>query len=241
MKRYNAVIHLLICIGLLCVAHVVFAGTALLDADNVGQALGMVSANKAVMEGTRKLCDQLLPTDKLFIDYYFFKWTLDNSAELAALQVFEEKNMSATFKSVRDTSVNASLDMVKLLSEEKQKQYCINYVNRLKNGGMNLSTYTPKASAYLIDYSKSHPLTADEQSDIDFKNGCIERSFNAHADYDGAISQCSCSLNVVKTELSPKERAEILEIEKKKGDIKQLPQVKRITPDIQKCASDTQN
>lgn len=240
MKAYT-IANLLVCITSLCFISAVSASPAPLDADNVGQALGMVSLDNATKESTRKLCDQLLPADKFTIDYYFYKWIRDNSTELAAIQVFEGTDDFVKFKSVRDAGVNISLGAIKLLPEEKQKQYCTNYVIALKNGDFNLSVYTPKASGYLVDYSKRYPLTPDEQGDIDFKNGCIGAYLNHHGDYDVGLSACNCTLHVIRTEMTSAENAEMLDVENKKGDIQKLPQAKRIAPDIQKCATGAQH
>lgn len=225
-------------------------GTASADPDQSSDATDISSADvlgQMVMlttESMRKLCDASMPESKDVIDYYAFAWTLDNSVELAAIQVFEEHEDRVLATAADATAAklaNSITEKAMAFPADRQRQACSGFVSHLKAGDANLASLYPKAASYLIDYSKVHPLSAIEYEDQEFKTGCLKASINKHFDYDVGLALCGCALDVVKTELTEKERAEVNEVASHGGDSNRLPQMVRIAPDVQKCGTSRPN
>jgi hypothetical protein len=206
------------------------------DADNIGEAVSMMSVEMGFVEEARKYCGQNFPKAKRVIDYHALMWTSNNAPEVSAVASYRLGRDTTTLDSVRDAAVATGMTMLKGVALIDRESACGGFVQQLKQGERDVANRTPKASAFLREYLVAHPLPALETSKQDMYIGCIKGLFNRGTDYDDAMPVCECNRRVFLADLTPEERAGF---ERHMADQKtpaSYPPVQRILPKLVECA-----
>lgn len=234
-RRHGGVWGLLI--GLVPV--VASAQVKYLDADNLGQAAGLVFTDSVMRDMARVECGKDFSAYAAHFDTAYFEWHRANEDELAASTKARAK-FSAEDRAMVENAAKAGAKAMfdKLRADGHLETYCVNQVQSMRNGEMATAKRTPKASAFLKEYLASHPLTNDEVMHRDFISGCEAQSLNKGVSLDTARPQCACLAEVQETKLTAAERAESDEharARKPTAELMQLPHMQRILPDMARC------
>ena len=207
------------------------------DADNLRQAFAMVSSEINIIEKTRKYCGKKLTESKYSIDYHSYVWTQTNEKEIFAVNSFLKKGNKSEFIKIRDIATNTVMLALKSAGLLKSKEICTDFVVKLNNGQRNISTRTPRASKFLLNYFKTQPLNNIEEDKYNYYNGCVKSGLNKNTDYDLIKSYCNCAVDVKYIYLTKAERIDMGEAARINDNLKELPQVIQMKPMLMECAA----
>ena len=208
------------------------------DASNVQQAVAMIAVEIRTMEETRLYCANEVPQAKRNFDYYTMLWESQNEEEIAAVEAsLSRRPDRASFESMRDVAVTTGMAAIKssaaLLGAEK---LCVATFMSIKSGDRNIAKKTPKASQFLKDYLREHPIPPEVSGKRDARIGCEIQYFNKGIDLDGARTACTCIADVMYKSALPDELTEIDKVARAQGDVSQLASFTRMAPDLATCA-----
>lgn len=227
-------IWLIVALGCMCWFRTVSA--QMMDASNFDQAVAMVSLHGRIIDERRKYCGRYFPDQKRVINYYSLLWSDKNEFEIDAVESYlsnqDKKNFydkQAKFLEPTMSALNAITILV------SRRTACEGFIKQLQEGTDNVAKKTPKASQYLTNYLKDHPLQEIEKQKANHMMGCVKQGFNKGADFDAAVPVCRCITNTTYSNLTIDELKEADRVARAGGDSEALPQSRRLFPLLMQC------
>jgi len=213
------------------------------DADSVGEALGMVALEIRIVDGVRQYCAQEVPSAKGVFDHYTLLWEKQDEDEILAVEtILDRRSDRARFESMRDAALSSAMTVSRAAAAVVgAENYCGGFFEAIKSGNRNVAHQTPKASGFLKTYMRENPPVAEK---VQWRNdfmGCKIKLSNNGTDLDTARKTCTCVTDTVHEKVSVDERAEIERVARAHGDMAQLPSMLRIAPDLAACAAVSQS
>jgi len=206
------------------------------DVENTEQALAMVAMDLRIVEETRLYCGAEFPLAKRLFDYHSLLWITNNEPEIAAVESYlltidRAKQESKMAPFVANAMTNLKSAAKRLGSDI----ICNGGIEQIKTGESNIANRTPKASVFLKEYLRDHPLPASEAGKRNMSQGCIAQSFNKNADLEDARATCKCITNVIYKEFTEVELAELDQVARAKGNAVSLLSFERVKPKLAAC------
>jgi hypothetical protein len=157
------------------------AQPAPLDADNLGEAVGMVAVENRAIELSRKFCNEQFPELRRQVDSAAVSWRDRNQAEVRDL-IAQKMDDSAASK----IAATAAFAAIHALSRDQQQQYCMDFAAGVPDGARDVSARTPRASQFLKEHLKAHPLS-EQQGRICLVPVFAAASFSADPSYSSPV------------------------------------------------------
>lgn len=206
------------------------------DADTLVEAVVMVDDQASFFSQARRYCANQVPARKAGINRAAVFWASNNGPEIYAVEAWKaapgrEKEV-AQMREQKNAAVNALLQQVKAI---KAEDACAHFEKSWTDRSADIAKSTPRASAFLREYYSSLRLPAKALELIDEGVGCLTRSVNAGRDYDASVRSCDCSTNIMFTELSDTERAEVRRRAHDNGSVGDYAPYTRIKPRLAEC------
>lgn len=176
------------------------------DADNPGEAYGLVAMEDKSQEYIRSQCVEWLPQYKQEIDHAYFNWRDRNEREL-----FVAARMLKTLPHDMNDLLRNNLSKIEailnMIPSFFRQPYCIKMAQGYASGSSDIAERTPNASRYLLSEWKKAPSSIDEDRAMNNVAGCIKSGLNQGLDYDLLVSYCDCVQSSVFSDLDDREYA----------------------------------
>ena len=158
------------------------------DADSVGEALGMVALEIRIVDGVRQYCAQEVPSAKGVFDHYTLLWEKQDEDEILAVEtILDRRSDRARFESMRDAALSSAMTVSRAAAAVVgAENYCGGFFEAIKSGNRNVAHQTPKASGFLKTYMRENPPVAEK---VQWRNdfmGCKIKLSNNGTDRYGA-------------------------------------------------------
>lgn len=182
-------------------------GTALLDADSLDEAAGMVCENSSILTAEMKECQERQSKQADTFRMMDYVWHGDN---FDVLQVAQKMIASADAGAPQ---ARAMLTMMQTgiaaaeLSIRLKPEICTALVNEMISGSQDIKTTTPRAYAYLLAvYSRNAYMGARKQRN-DVEVGCVKGYWNkGYRNFDKGLAFCRCTTELIYSALTKQER-----------------------------------
>jgi len=207
-----------------------------LDADNLGEAAGMVLLEARMIEMTRVYCVAQLPDDSRMIDYYSYSWELENQMELDAMQAYMGTIDQTKVKASQAPHLAAYQKLLKTTVVARgAKHMCGGIMGELKSGGRKISKRTPRASRFLLAYLAANPMAALTKEAKNYRTGCLKRAINDGVGLAAGRQRCTCLFNTTYSELSADEIAGMKKVVAQGKSLDDYAPMRRIQPMLASC------
>jgi len=239
----NAYVPIIILSGLALGASITFDVCAAdtVDADNLAEATQMVFLDRDSVERDRLYCDSVLPGDKFSIDYAAFAWTVENSAEISAVDAQLTGAQVATFNKLSTPFSDKLFSTFReAVATRGASSVCKNFAAQLRSPDQDIAHRRPAASRYLLQYLKNHPLPQKVVEWNDSMRGCQKQAFNKDADFDTWQPICRCGADIQSSEWSEADRKQVNEAYAAGASASTLEPLQRIMPQVRACIAKVQ-
>jgi len=207
-----------------------------LDANNIGEAAGMVLLEARMVEMTRVYCVAQLPDDSRMIDFYSYSWEMDNQKELDAMQAYMGKIDQAKMKASQAPQLAAYQKLLKTtVAARGARHMCGGIMGELKAGSRKISKRTPRASRFLLAYLANNPLAPLTIEAKNYRTGCLKRAINEGVGLTAGRKKCTCLFNVTYSELSVSEIAGMKKLVAQGKSLDDYAPMRRIQPQLAAC------
>jgi hypothetical protein len=164
-----------------------------LDADNVSQAAGMVLAGRENMLRMRAFCAEQLPVHARIIDRAALVWIDKHEDELNGAESVMSAEKVSKFLQASAPMLDQFLAESKRVAREKGvESTCLNLAGGWQSDERSLAVQSPKASKFLKEYLKAHPLGEERLYQIGDETGCRQQQWNVGNGLDSALPLCKC-------------------------------------------------
>jgi hypothetical protein len=209
------------------------------DADNLDQAVAMISVEIKAIEESRLYCAREVEKARPYFDHYTMYWETQNKEEMLAVETrLSRRSDRAHFESLRDSAVSTAMVAFRAAATVSgPEKSCAATFQAIASGDRNVAHQTPKASDFLKSYLRNNPPAAEVVRKRDDVMGCEIQLSNKKIDLDSARKTCTCVTNLMHERASPEELAEIDKVAREHGDVAHLSSMSRLAPDLARCVS----